>query len=363
MATPPTDQFQSWYPQFRPQLQATLVQHCSAQYHAYVTGNFTAAEALATADGEYPQFIKDTVRLVDPVMNCLLRYMSDTSKANMASAGVLLGLMPTMFATIGSTIAETAMISLVAERPLLALLLAAGSPAVAPLRPFEYPEPNKLMKPQYQGAAGYEFPRYKRKGRIAVVALEYAFAAVAVANTATVSYDLGVKAIFSHWAETTLDPLLWAFLTVPIHILGCVSFWLLIKTRRPEIADQGVSNRTRRRMQVWLKNEFTPSANHVPPSVTRTKSTAQFLLLSWALQLSIVVYLFYGTLAFSSILFVGATDAPSIAARYLASVVVCRAIVSYEIAGLRQAYALHHDNVAPPVVISDEVQSREAIRK
>ncbi|KAI9700138.1 MAG: hypothetical protein M1820_006920 [Bogoriella megaspora] len=281
----------------------------------------------------------------------------------MASAGVLLGLMPANFSTIGSTIVETALISLVAERPLLALLLAAGSPAIAPLRPFEYPEPNELMKPQHQGAAGYEFPRYKRKGKIAIVAIEYTVAVAAVANVAAISYDIGVKAIFSVWVETMYDPLLWAFLTVPIHVLACISSWLLIQTHRSDTADQSGSNRKRRRVRVWLENEFTPSAYHVPSSVTRMKTTVQFLFFSWFTQLSTVVYIFYGTSHWSSILFVGAADAPKIAARYFTSVVVCRAIVSHEIAGLRQAYALHHNNVAPPLEISDQVQSPGAAGK
>jgi hypothetical protein len=43
----------------------------------------------------------------------------------------------------------------------------------------------------------------------------------------------------------------------------------------------------------------------------------------------------YGTLVFSSILFISAQDAVKVAARYLASTLVCRVILMFEIMGMR----------------------------
>ncbi|KAH8585554.1 hypothetical protein B0O99DRAFT_696354 [Bisporella sp. PMI_857] len=68
------------------------------------------------------------------VIDCFFNYMRDIDKAEMASAGVLLGLMPTIIASAGSTLADTAL--LVSKRPLLAFLLAIESPSVTPLRIF-----------------------------------------------------------------------------------------------------------------------------------------------------------------------------------------------------------------------------------
>jgi hypothetical protein len=64
----------------------------------------------------------------------------------MASAGVLLGLTPTILAAVGSSTDETAVLFTLSKRPLLAIFLAGGSPAVFPMRSFEYQDPIKLLR-------------------------------------------------------------------------------------------------------------------------------------------------------------------------------------------------------------------------
>jgi hypothetical protein len=59
----------------------------------------------------------------------------------MAGAQVLLGLTPTILATLGRSTEETSTLSVTGKRPFLALFLAAGSPATAQMRAFDFKDP------------------------------------------------------------------------------------------------------------------------------------------------------------------------------------------------------------------------------
>ena len=61
------------------------------------------------------------------------------------SAQVLLGLIPSMLAVLGPSTEETSLLFIIGRRPLLALCIAAGSPAVFAMRTFDYSHPLKLL--------------------------------------------------------------------------------------------------------------------------------------------------------------------------------------------------------------------------
>jgi hypothetical protein len=77
------------------------------------------------------------------LLNCMLENTSDVIKGDMASGMVALGLMPTLLIFLSSSTAETTLLS--RRRPLLALLLAIGSPAVQPPPIFSFPDPTEMM--------------------------------------------------------------------------------------------------------------------------------------------------------------------------------------------------------------------------
>lgn len=60
------------------------------------------------------------------------------------------------------------------------------------------------------------------------------------------------------------------------------------------------------------------------------------VFLSWALSICVIVHVTYETLVLLSLYFIGPRDAVGVVGRYMASVLVCRIIVMYEIAGLRE---------------------------
>lgn len=63
-----------------------------------------------------------------PVIACLLNAIPPNWQANFYSAIVVLGLMPTLLAYIGPSVAEISLLS--AHRPLLSFLISMGAPAI-----------------------------------------------------------------------------------------------------------------------------------------------------------------------------------------------------------------------------------------
>jgi hypothetical protein len=110
--------FRHWYPQYRHVFESITEEGCQAEYHGYLT-EVAPKDYLSGA--------------VTPVIDCIL---NETRKSNMAAAAVLPGLLPTTLGLVGSTTMEVGLVAL--RRAFLAFLLAAGAPAVSPIRTFDY---------------------------------------------------------------------------------------------------------------------------------------------------------------------------------------------------------------------------------
>ncbi|KAJ5769667.1 hypothetical protein N7520_004226 [Penicillium odoratum] len=112
----------------------------------------------------------------------------------MASANVLLGLAPSIPAVLGSNVDETSLLAVVGKRPILAITLAAGSPAVVPMRPLEYRDPLEILKVRSD-----ELPpkiySYHLEALISII--EYVLVLAAVANIAELSLELGFNTTLS----------------------------------------------------------------------------------------------------------------------------------------------------------------------
>src|SRR5271168_4649706 len=219
-ATSAAVHFQHWYPQYRHVFESIMEEYCQTEYHGYLT-------EVAPKD-----YLSGTVT---PVIDCILKNLNETRKSNMAAAAVLLGLLPTTLGLVGSTTMEVGLVAL--RRPLLAFLLAAGAPAVSPIRTFDYVDPKELLQ---------------KKPAIAL--LQYVVAAAAVLNLATVSYELCIRTVCSFAPETAYEPALWAFLAVAVHLFGSWSVYLRVRIVT------GGSGVGRRRLWQRILREFTPSA-------------------------------------------------------------------------------------------------------
>jgi hypothetical protein len=122
----------------------------------------------------------------------------------MASAGVVLGLMPIILANLGPTLAETSILTL--ERPFLSLLLAIGGPSIYPARPFDYYDPLEAIK---KPSTNFLDISPRELSYPAASALQYVIALSAAANVITVSLELGMKTIVVWKKSKSYLPLTW----------------------------------------------------------------------------------------------------------------------------------------------------------
>jgi hypothetical protein len=212
------DQFKHWYPEFGFIFSHILATNCTAPYATYLLAQ---KHPIAADDPDRYTGLGQTNQLAQPVVKCILDSTSSFVMANMGSAQVLLGLTPTILATLGPSSEETSMLFVIARRPVLAVLLAAGSPAVFATRSFEVTDPLRLLKDRESRS---RLPNLSSRIEITVMITEYVFALAAIANIITLGYELGVQVVCSFTPHSTYIPLLWGFLSLSVHASGVIAF-------------------------------------------------------------------------------------------------------------------------------------------
>ncbi|GAW21897.1 hypothetical protein ANO14919_114230 [Xylariales sp. No.14919] len=323
--------YQYWYPQYSDYFTAIARNGCSLEIQRYQKGN----------EPGFRFGCENTLTQVQcasaAVIACMLEKTTEDIKANIAAAAVVLGLLPTTLSLAGSSAAEVGLLAL--RRPLLALFLATGAPAVSPIRAFEYREPIHMLR---EGTGGFT-ALFKLSGPWAMTlsGLQYVVVLGATANVIQVSWGLGTQAVISFSSDNPYQPLLWYFFALVIHIFGTITVRLRVRLQ----SDTGSSPREAEWEgwsfipSVWAKvrQEFKLSG-HQPVTVLRIrKEMLMFYLFSWITSTGTIVHIIYGTLIFSGTLFVGTQDAILVAFRYFLSTVVCRIILMMEISGMRQS--------------------------
>ncbi len=341
-----TNQFRQWYPQYGEVFSTILHTKCTAQYDHYLVGIVNSSTEINRFEGG-----DEASALTQPVIQCIFSHLSEFIKSQISSAQVLLGVAPTILALLGPSMDETAVFFLVGRRPLMSLLLACGSPSVYFDRAFKYSEPTGLLA---------DHPLRLRQDpirgpfRVLVVLLEYLFAGVAVANVALVDYELGVKTICVIMTDWIWAPMFWGFLTILIH--GAAAVVTRLRMRRlgrdehPTGRDIGLREWARRHLRMpgllygWEVAEWrvfsSSSRGDIGDNDVRIDvfpESKEFIVLAWVLSAGTICNILFGTLILSSTVFIGPRDALAVVARYMASVMVCRVVLMYELANLRNA--------------------------
>ncbi|KAI8634010.1 hypothetical protein F5Y19DRAFT_411682 [Xylariaceae sp. FL1651] len=331
-----TSQFQHFYPQHGDKYEFILRNNCTQQYANYLTGRLRDFP-LDWIGGGGPSTV-----LVQPVVKCLLDNASEYIKSASASAQVLLGVTPPILATLGATTDELAMLNVIGRRPLFALLISIGSPSVYIDRLFDYREPAKIMR----HTKGRYHP-YKPKSsfqRWSLVTLQYAIAALAAANIALLNWQLGLGTVCCWWAQTVFGPLVWGILSIPIHFAGV--FALRLRVRRIQ-SDKDKELRigaaqwfrlVPTRLYNFCKSEWVPAVSQDAVRLVDFDERKISVAWAWFLSTSTIIHLIFGSLLLSGLLFIGPQDALLVIFRYVASVVVCRLLVIFELAGMRENY-------------------------
>ena len=75
---------------------------------------------------------------------------------------------------------------------------------------------------------------------------------------------------------------------------------------------------------------------------TRTEGY-EFALASWSMSTGTILHISFGTLVLGSTLFIYASDAVRVAGMYLGPALACRAILSYEMKGIRATVSSEGD--------------------
>lgn len=274
--------------------------------------------------------------------DCILANTTETIKANMASAGVVLGLMPSLLSSLGPTLAESS--KLVLERPFLSLLLAIGAPAFYPFRAFDDQHPFEALKRPFRTLPHISSSRWPH---VLISLLQYLLALAAAVNVVATSLQLGLKTVVTWKKDQSYLPLVWILLPLTIHLCAAIRLLLVMKRVRnhpghfPQVADVNQqkeslapSTRTCTSLIHLIIAETRLCAIRERCKYSVGDETFLACVLSALLPVLVVVHLFIGTMIFSSLLFIGVNDTWPVVLRYGVSSLVAQLIRTFEIAGL-----------------------------
>ena len=323
-----------------------MVNNCSDVFHLYRTEHVTL----------YGQYCVK-------MFSCVLAATTQYTQANFGSAGVLLGLTPTVLATAGSTTPELALLA--SRRPILAIAIVIGSPAVNALRAFDFSksitdfkriefdaEPPKLDS-KFKEKEEYRFSN-SGKRPILIVGLQWLFALGALGNLAEISYRININTICIMSCDNS-DMLveLWIGLAMVTHMLGTATFF----SRSQRLYTHKTT------VGYWLGNEFKPCKFHEDAQLEWDEENMWFMIFSWLtsvftlchlafwnFDVFVLVLCWYACPSLSNLLkplsanLTGTPWATYIVGRFLLSALVCRTIVAYELSGIKIAHERWHSS-------------------
>ncbi|KAF3762096.1 hypothetical protein M406DRAFT_53338 [Cryphonectria parasitica EP155] len=281
---------------------------------------------------------------------CLLDSTPSFRQSEMNAVSVMLGLTPTAIGLIGPTTVQTSMLGL--RKPILALMVALGTPAVGPQRGRDFVMAVKRMGKPFpipSTIASYDddISNPKHKNFISGICLGfvkifwtiwplgvYLVVMGCMANNAYLAYQLGCWCICSFSPPASWLPSLWMYLALVVHIVSVMTMWRLVTV------SGGPSTQADTPMQ-WLlwklqmeMDELTPLVAHVREGLPGKDDW--FQLLVWALYVGASLHVLFGLVVLAGMLFISMQDAAFVVARYVACTLVCRLIVVVENVKIRK---------------------------
>jgi hypothetical protein len=348
-------QFQHWYPQFETVLSSLVDTTCHENYTYYLTGN--RSDANQTVINYYGR----STAFVEPLISCILQNSSQYMQYALNTSQVMLGLTPTIISILGASSEEMCLLALVGRRRFLALLLSAASPSIYTSRAFEYR--NLAVILHEEPGRNHVRSTLHRKHRRIIIILEYFFAGAALSNVATISWQLGLRTINNINPNVRYIPTLWSVAAIPLHFLGLVIFGLRLRRidsphrtvlesknslvfrdfKISQIATQSIEFVRTLLPRIWssVQREFWMHPEQGPDEkihVQWFKESRLFLASAYLLSIFIIFHIILGTLVLASTNFIGPADAIGIMARYIVSVIICRVILMYELAVVKECY-------------------------
>lgn len=333
--------YEELFPDYNPAFQQFLAEGgpCHGQYMNYLTWKNDTDDDLDDDTGLLyvrPQLVAFSMTSpTHEVADCLLENVPELVKSRMASAQVLLGLVPTLLATMGAGPQETGILAIVGRNWVLALLLSVGSPAVFPIRSFEHMKSleDLAQRPMHR-------PDLLQRLGPMMTFVEWTLAMASVANIAELAWELGARAIFTTFPNAEWVTAIWMFVGVFIHILGTIT--ISMRTRidifdsRSDAPESGHGHDHSRPHIISHMGRFYPRRyQHKHRKVTILPESTWFFILAWFTSILTAAHIIFGTMVFSGALFISDLDAMVVIGRLLGSVVVCRMILTYRLSIVR----------------------------
>ncbi|KAI0871631.1 hypothetical protein GGS24DRAFT_470676 [Hypoxylon argillaceum] len=326
----PTHQFDHFYAGWNALVQDILRVNCSTVYADYLTG--------------HPNYTLGKESLVNPVIDCVLGVFPESRKAELATGALVLGLIPTILQTIGSSTAETSLVGL--RRPLLGFLISAGSPAVSMMKTSDFAKAiTELVEggspSDSIGIGSLRWSPSRGKWAVFIALVEYAVVGGAVANVLHLAWNLGIYAIAIFAPNTIFGVPLWTLGAALIHLAGSLAVSLRVRIRTVKARnEEDYNTRTAAPINTWLPVQLLPTVFQ-PPMIVEVQREGPrnywFYMLAWAISIGILAQVAFGTLVLSGLLFFSLTDCLTIVGRYALSAVACRAVVVLELSGMMAA--------------------------
>ena len=171
----------------------------------------------------YAKYMKSEgeTNICKSMTTCLLQNIDDVDKADMQSATIMLGLLPTILSYVGPTVGEMALIS--SRRPVLAVFLMLGAPAVFATRPFEFNNAGESLK---KDVGNFVLHRQIPSMALIITATQYLLLSLAVTNCLLNSLQLGTSTILSWKCLWPYLQLGWNFMPLAPHLCATLSFHL-----------------------------------------------------------------------------------------------------------------------------------------
>lgn len=374
--------FSEWYPSSATDFADISTGVCNASLRAFQDAYLSSPSIPLInlgIDTDWPVF-----DLCQKHASCILENVPEMRKASLATAGVVLGLLPTLLAVLSPSISELVLLS--SQRPLLASILSLGAPGVLQRRIFEYEDPFELIEPP-EGAKVTTrslmvlgpWPNWKA---VLVSVLQYLLGLACGANTLILAIQTSNRSIISWGCTRTWPLIVWVFIPTVIHWIGAVGYRLTldkscaipnahaktqakvqtltcvgsgssnIEPKVPHVSSMCVSNCDHtdddrsffQKLKEWVIRENTACASHSPVfhlrhPLEQSSARANFgIFLNCVASFLSFFHVLYGTVVFSGLLFISNLDAiGQVVLRGLASAIICRFLVLVDMGGMRGA--------------------------
>jgi hypothetical protein len=177
--------------------------------------------------------------------------------------------------------------------------------------------------------------------------LQYLVALGALGNILHATYWVGIRTVVIWDCRSSYWPLLWVLLSTTIHLMAVLSLRTAIHRKKSSSTSTVFdgSNRSLDKtpsanpgggLSEILRNEITPSANSKwqVSDLYDLKIGILPVVLQYTGAFTAVCHLVFGTLLFSSLIFVEVGNAVVLILRLIASATACRMILQFEVGGM-----------------------------